>query len=792
MQTDNMALLAGMCRFIGIRTEHLAALSLQADACLARSELLAKELYWHLLKSPQEAEPLQRHYGEAMEALAARLLREWEALLRDPLDEGGARKLAEQGELYCQLGVSLGWLFGLYERCQTHLLASLAAVPGAAGQEGLSRLLRKRILLDQMLKIHGYQRFLHGEAARRRGHFQTMSSLYATLSGVSLALAESPDRRALLQAVCDVCVREAKFGMAWIGMLDPTRRHVQVAALSNCGMTPLTNAPNVSGDPDNPYGLGPSGRAIRSRVVQVVNHARRDASLQPWQSELRRHGINSLLVAPLLVRGEVVGTLSLYSRETAYFDQAKLALFDVMAREIGRALERLDALERSHRAETELAFLARHDALTGLPNRSQMQELIARLLQARFNDGQVAVMAIAVEGFHDINARLGYDGGDAVLCEMARRLRQAIYPFGYVGRVGASRFIACSERIDQLQSLADAVLQSLPRPVDAMGVAVEMRCSVGAAVSSPGPCDAAALLRRADLALTRAKAQGGGHFRHYDAAMDEEIHKLHALRSAFALAIARGELMLYYQPKINLQNHRIEGAEALVRWTRDGQLIAPGEFFPAIENTDQMRELDWWVLREAVRQACEWRQQGLPMPVSVNLSAATIKHDDFLRTLEALLEANPLPAGFLELEVLESVTQQEAEQITSKLERCRDLGLSIALDDFGTGASSLVHLQQLPFDTIKIDQRFVRLLLEMPGNEAIIRSMVSFAHYTGRKLVVEGVESRAIWSRLLEIGCHDGQGYGISPPLAAAELPAWTRNWLRKGATADINNSYVS
>ncbi|XLM19512.1 EAL domain-containing protein, partial [Chromobacterium piscinae] len=123
--------------------------------------------------------------------------------------------------------------------------------------------------------------------------------------------------------------------------------------------------------------------------------------------------------------------------------------------------------------------------------------------------------------------------------------------------------------------------------------------------------------------------------------------------------------------------------------------------------------------------------------------------------------------GFLELEVLESVTQQEAEQITAKLERCRDLGLSIALDDFGTGASSLVHLQQLPFDTIKIDQRFVRLLLDMPGNEAIIRSMLSFAHYTGRKLVVEGVESRAIWSRLQEIGCHDGQGYGISPPLAA-------------------------
>lgn len=166
--------------------------------------------------------------------------------------------------------------------------------------------------------------------------------------------------------------------------------------------------------------------------------------------------------------------------------------------------------------------------------------------------------------------------------------------------------------------------------------------------------------------------------------------------------------------------------------------MPPGEFFTAIEHTNLMRELDWWVLREAVRQMGEWRRRGLSLPVSVNLSAATLKHEDFLLGLETLLEANPLPAGFLELEVLETVTQQEAEQITAKLERCRDLGLSIALDDFGTGASSLVHLQQLPFDTIKIDQRFVRLLLDMPGNEAIIRSMLSFAHYTGRKLVVEG------------------------------------------------------
>ncbi|WP_434627221.1 EAL domain-containing protein [Chromobacterium sp. CV08] len=787
MQTDDMALLAGMRRFTGIRAEQLARLALCADACFARRELLAKELYWYLLKSPREAELLQRHHAAGLEAVADRLLREWRRLLFEPLDAAAARRLQRQGERYCRLGIGVDWLSGLYERGLANLAGSLAeaGLPVESEHE-FSRLLRKRVLLEQMLTLDGYQGNLRSEAAARQNRLHSMSGLYAALSGLSLALADGADRRALLQAVCEICAREAGCAAAWAALPDDDGLRLAALAHSHDAVGgPMDALIRGGGE----QGGNPAARAMRSRSTQVINDLRSEPALRPWNEALGIAGDGSLLVAPLQVRQQVVGVLALHAAEAGFFDQTRLALFDAMVRETGRALERQEALERSHRAETELAFLAQHDALTGLPNRGQMQQLIDRLLAARFGGGQVAVLAIAVEGFHEVNARLGYDGGDLVLCETARRLREAIYPFGYVGRVGASRFIACSERMDQLAGLVERLLRQLPLPAEAMGTTVELRCSVGVAVSSSGPGDAASLLRRADLALSRAKEQGGGHYRHYDAAMDEEIRKLHALRGAFALAIPRGELALYYQPKINLQTRRVEGAEALVRWVRDGRNIAPGEFFPAIEHSGLIRELDWWVLREAVRQTGEWRRRGQAIPVSVNLSAATLKHEDFLLTLEALLEAHPLPAGFLELEVLESVTQQEAEQITPRLERCRDLGLSIALDDFGTGASSLVHLQQLPFDTIKIDQRFVRLLLEMPGNEAIIRSMLAFAHYTGRKLVVEGVESRAIWQRLLEIGCHDGQGYGISPPLAAHELPEWVHEWSRAGEDADIINS---
>jgi EAL domain-containing protein (putative c-di-GMP-specific phosphodiesterase class I) len=271
--------------------------------------------------------------------------------------------------------------------------------------------------------------------------------------------------------------------------------------------------------------------------------------------------------------------------------------------------------------------------------------------------------------------------------------------------------------------------------------------------------------------------------------MDEEIQRIHSLRAAFANALANNALELFYQPKIDLHNEVLQGVEALVRWRRQDQFVSPGEFFPAIEHTDLMRELDWWVLRQSLKQITAWKASGHVIKVSVNLSAMTLKQEGFLPGIELLLASYPDAAGLLELEVLESVSQKEAEQVGHKLERCRRLGISIALDDFGTGASSLVHLQQLPFDTIKIDQSFVRVLLEAPGNEAIIHSMVAFARYTGRQLVVEGVESKAIWSRLLELGCTLGQGYAISRPVPAEVLIEWV---LRQRIGSDINISYVA
>ncbi|GGY20278.1 EAL domain-containing protein [Paludibacterium paludis] len=766
----NTSLVGKLCRFIGLGEDHLNLIAEFSAGLLARRDVLAKQFYWYLLTN-EETSKLIVSLGEAGLARLMTSQTEYiEAMLTCPVDAAHAEKVVALGRMHHRLGVSPVWLCGAYERYLGHLLAQSQVL--AANDEQrlkLDEALRKRVLLDILLQLHG-----HTEAAdaKTREHHHSMfatARLYATLSKVSLALIHATGRDELFRSICRICVEEGGFSHAWIGRLDGGTLSQEAVCSHRDHALPANLVLQIDTDDAN----GPSARAVRTQRPQVINDIANDASMGKWTSVLMEAGVRSLLVSPLILCGETVGTLVLYSVNSWFFDQDTVGLVQTMTSEIGYALERQDALERSRRAESELAYLIQHDKLTGLPNRQRMTEKLAQLIAGARPSGRVASIAVAIDGFHDINARLGHECGDIILREVALRLSQIVLPSGSVGRVGAARFVIISDRFDMLDGLVGAVMASFEDAVDWQTEKVYAVPSVGIVVEAADTADPGVMMRRADLALTRAREAGGGQVRYYDAAMDEEIHRLHRIRAEFAEALRGDGLELFYQPKINLKNHRVCGVEALVRWRRDGGYLAPGAFFPAIDHTDLMRELDWWVMEEALRHSTGWLGQGRSIPISVNLSAMTLQHSDFLSRVQALIMRYPIPDGHLELEVLETISQKEAEAIVHKLAACREIGVSIALDDFGTGASSLVHLQQLPFDTIKIDQRFVRMLLEAPGNEAIIRSMISFAHYTGRQLVVEGVESQPIWDRLLELGCSSGQGYAISPPVNSGKLMEW-------------------
>ncbi|BEV71243.1 hypothetical protein THUN1379_07250 [Paludibacterium sp. THUN1379] len=745
-------MLEALGRIVGLSAEHVAVLTAYSHALFARRDALAKQLFWYLLKHTQGARPdvvLARQVDTLIQAL--------ERMLTGCSDPDQSASVMAQA---VKQGVPLAALGGLAECLTEHLANEAAALTEPSLiREALEEALRKRMALDLMAQLQMVSgRDANASAAR----------LYATLSSVSLALINAQSREQLFEDICRLCVEHGGFAHAWIGQVELTERHIVPVAMAGSGAESFIPAIRIDLSCQSP-----SARAITSGEVQCVDEVSREESLKPWREAILASGVRSMLSIPLHLYGQPVGTLVLYARQSHYFDQDTVGLVRAMAGEISHALERLDAMARSQQAEHDLAYLIQHDPLTGLPNRQLMLERIGQMIQHGVPDKQIGVVTLAIDGFHELNARMGHASGDMVLREVALRMSQRALPHGLVGRVGAARFVAVSDISQPLDQLVADLQEAMRAPIQCQGEQVSLRCSIGVVQEYIASAEASALMRCSDLALIRAREAGGGRCRFYDEGMDVEIRRMHALRGDFARALAEDELELFYQPKINLVDHSVSGVEALVRWRRPEGYMSPGEFFPAIEHTDLMRELDWWVMSEALRHSSVWMAQGKLIPVSVNLSAMTLRHESFLPRIQALIMRHPIPDGHLELEVLETVSQKEAEEIIHKLESCRDYGISIALDDFGTGASSLVHLQQLPFDTIKIDQRFVRKLLKAPGNEAIIRSMISFAHYTGRKLVVEGVESQPIWDRLLEIGCTSGQGFAISAPVSASGLMAW-------------------
>lgn len=743
--------LDALSRIVGLDAAHLSVLAAYGTRLFSRRATLAKQLYWFLLRQTRQHADLGSLSAQ-VEALLAAL----ERMLRKPL--GTEETVLALARRY---GVAFDALGGLSECLIEHLVGEIGGLPESrVVQDALEEALRKRLALDLLEQL---------QDSRLEAADGTAARMYAILNGVSLALINAQSREQLFGDICRICVEQGGFSHAWIGMVNAETRRIDPAGMAGDGADAFVPDLSIPLDCD-----APSARAIATLEPQVVDDTLADATLADWLPAVRSSRVRSMLVTPLKLHGVAIGTLVLYATRRAYFDQDIVGLVRAMARELSHALERHDALERSQKAEKDLAYLTRHDVLTGLPNRQLMLARIGQMLDAAALGARITLITLAIDGFHEFNARLGHASGDIVLREVALRMSQCGLASGAVGRVGAARFVAVDMSGLAVEQLVAALQEAMRDPIQCQGETVNLRCSLGVVHEACAGADAAALMRCADLALITAREAGGGRCRFYDEAMDVEIRRLHALRGEFSRALARNELELFYQPKINLIDRGISGVEALVRWRRaDGSHMAPGEFFPAIEHTDLMRELDWWVMGEALRHSSVWMAQGKLIPVSVNLSAMTLRHESFMPRIQALIMRHPIPDGHLELEVLETVSQKEAEEIIHKLESCRELGISIALDDFGTGASSLVHLQQLPFDTIKIDQRFVRKLLKAPGNEAIIRSMISFAHYTGRKLVVEGVESQPIWDRLLEIGCTAGQGYAISAPVSAPDLMTW-------------------
>jgi diguanylate cyclase (GGDEF)-like protein/PAS domain S-box-containing protein len=441
----------------------------------------------------------------------------------------------------------------------------------------------------------------------------------------------------------------------------------------------------------------------------------------------------------------------------------------------GLVLNTRDISERKELQE-QLVHEASHDALTQLANRALFHERVAEALRGRRRTDQVAVLFLDLDGFKEVNDSLGHAAGDQLLVQVADRLRAAVRDGDTVARFGGDEFavlLACPDLVEA-QAVARRIVAAVGEPFAIDGRDVHVGASVGLAGGDPGegtPVGAEQLMRNADLAMYRAKAAGGGDVASYDPQMHTGLMDRLQLEADLRRAVERGELVLHYQPTVDLPAGRVVGFEALMRWNHPTRgMVPPAAFIPLAEATGAIVPMGRWLLEEACRQLLAWNA-GSPRPVkmAVNVSVRQFDRTDLAGMVAEVLAATGMPADWLVLEMTESVLMTDTEENLEQLVRLKALGVLLAIDDFGTGYSSLAYLRRFPVDILKIDRSFVERLGDEADAATLANTIVQLGRSLGMTVIAEGVESPRQLAALRRMGCDLAQGFHFSRPLPAEE-----------------------
>jgi diguanylate cyclase (GGDEF)-like protein len=445
--------------------------------------------------------------------------------------------------------------------------------------------------------------------------------------------------------------------------------------------------------------------------------------------------------------------------------------------------ERQRGDEQLARRQRELAFLATHDALTGLPNRTLILDRVDQaLIRARRDQVPLAALFVDLDNFKSINDSLGHDIGDELLRAVAARLTAVVREDDAVGRLGGDEFVVIVSEVSLAagpELIAERLLEALERPFKLAGAGdTQLKVSASIGIASGDRESAGELLRDADIAMYQSKWDGRHRYTAFKSGMQTAVQTRMELEMDLRMALENDEFFLVYQPTFNLQDMSATGMEALIRWnspTRD--IVQPESFIPILEETGLIVPVGTWVLLEACLQGVAWRDAGYPIGIAVNVSARQLDTDDFVTVVEHALQESGLDPSSLTIEITETALMRDADQTALRLAAVKELGVRIAIDDFGTGYSSMAHLQHFPVDALKIDRSFIAQMAHNREGETILQTLVQLGKTLSIETLAEGIEQTHELTLLQGERCDSGQGFLFARPLDAADTESFLQQW---------------
>ncbi len=436
--------------------------------------------------------------------------------------------------------------------------------------------------------------------------------------------------------------------------------------------------------------------------------------------------------------------------------------------------------------QQQLEQIAHFDPITSLPNRVLLADRLKHAMSRSQRHNQLlAVVYLDLDGFKAVNDTHGHDIGDELLVVIAQRMKESLRDSDTLARIGGDEFVAVLadfENVTDCEPILARLLTAAANPVLFSHLVLQVSASIGVTFYPKDGADADQLMRHADQAMYIAKQAGKNRYHIFDVDQDMAIQSQHERLEFLQQALDQRQFVLHYHPKVNLKSGEVIGVEALIRWQHPERgLLPPADFLPILQNHPLAIRIGQWVIDTVLTQIGDWRASGLDMPVSVNIDAQQLQQHDFFHQLAAILGKHPdINPNYLELEILETSLLDDMMAGSTNIQACREIGIRFALDDFGTGYSSLTYLRRLPADTLKIDQSFIRDMLDDPDDLAIVSGVIGLAKVFSRQVIAEGVESIDHGLKLLSLDCELAQGFGIARPMPGADLPAWVDIWLKQ------------